>query len=393
MHCKDGRRLEVSICVAIAPGRLSNYTKVVRICPRYVIVNQLPRPIRIWQDNSVLHPNQPVERSLKINESEKWIFAPERSNKLVTFNRYNALFGEKTTIGSDADLLTDSTANKDAHYIATVYPSELVAFHLPDTRIDRLLRIEYGSAWNLSSSIPVDVTGEYYITLTRAVDLRLLPHVSTRAAPIYTVTIPSPGKEWDGELGAWLETDYGREIIVKGVKEGSFASYWTDITVGDELISIDNIRVEEFTFEQAMKFMKARLASIKDVTSESNQMNRTFQRKPFRGDNQANEPTDHVKLTFMTLEERIRSLRRKAVVGHVESNSPVCKRDISSQNEQAEIDTNQAKHLVADAKFYFQSIFLFVREPNTLDPPHIIRNRSRKWAVSNRSDNQLHQPS
>ena len=40
MHCKDGRRLEVSISVSIAPGRLSNYTKIVRICPRYVVYNQ-----------------------------------------------------------------------------------------------------------------------------------------------------------------------------------------------------------------------------------------------------------------------------------------------------------------------------------------------------------------
>lgn len=45
MHCKNGRGLEVSVSVGIAPGRLSNYTKIVRICPRYVIVNQLSRPI------------------------------------------------------------------------------------------------------------------------------------------------------------------------------------------------------------------------------------------------------------------------------------------------------------------------------------------------------------
>lgn len=45
MHCKNGRGLEVSVSVSIAPGRLSNYTKIVRICPRYVIVNQLSRPV------------------------------------------------------------------------------------------------------------------------------------------------------------------------------------------------------------------------------------------------------------------------------------------------------------------------------------------------------------
>lgn len=45
MHCKDGRGLEVSVSISIAPGRLSNYTKIVRICPRYIVVNQLPTAI------------------------------------------------------------------------------------------------------------------------------------------------------------------------------------------------------------------------------------------------------------------------------------------------------------------------------------------------------------
>lgn len=45
MLCKDGRGLEVNVSISIAPGRLSNYTKIVRICPRYIVVNQLPRTI------------------------------------------------------------------------------------------------------------------------------------------------------------------------------------------------------------------------------------------------------------------------------------------------------------------------------------------------------------
>jgi hypothetical protein len=45
MHCKDGRGLEVSVSVSVAPGRLGSFTKIVRICPRYIVVNQLPFPI------------------------------------------------------------------------------------------------------------------------------------------------------------------------------------------------------------------------------------------------------------------------------------------------------------------------------------------------------------
>jgi hypothetical protein len=45
MHCKDGRGLEVSASVSVAPGRLGSFTKIVRICPRYIVVNQLPFPI------------------------------------------------------------------------------------------------------------------------------------------------------------------------------------------------------------------------------------------------------------------------------------------------------------------------------------------------------------
>ena len=45
MHCKDGRGLEVSVSVSVAPGRLGSFTKIVRFCPRYIVVNQLPFPI------------------------------------------------------------------------------------------------------------------------------------------------------------------------------------------------------------------------------------------------------------------------------------------------------------------------------------------------------------
>lgn len=384
MHCKDGRRLEVSISVAIAPGRLSNYTKVVRICPRYVILNQLSRSIRLWQDSSIIHPNKPVEHSLQVqvNESEKWTFSNPNSNQ-ESCNEYKSLFGEKIVISVDDESLVDTTAHQDACYIATIHPSELHTFHLPDTRIDRLMRIDYGSSWNLSSSFPADVTGIYDLTITRAMDLRLLPQVSSRAAPVYTVTLPPRDKEWNGELGAYFETDWDRErsLIVKGVREGSFASYWTDITVGDELVSIDGIPVEEYTFEDAMKLLKSRLSATKDKSETLAQFNRHFQQ---RKKAKAPETSDHIRLTFMTLEERMRNLRRKALMGRVSRSTMHSRRNILSNIDSSPNDMNmhQTKDLRIDMKFLFQSIFVFVHERKTIDPPHIIRNRSLQWAVS-----------
>ena len=266
MHCKDGRKLEASVSISIAPGRLSNYTKIVRICPRYIVVNQLPRPIRLWQDNSIHHPNLAVEHSSKsTSESEKWVFSntPHETPGGI-INQYELLFGSPTVIdcseeASDMDART--TAHRDACFIATVHPSELVAFHLPDTRLERLLRVDYGPSWYLSPSFAADIPGEYVLAMSPSRDLRMLPHVTSRGAPVYSVTFPPPNNNvWSGELGVWFETDpWGREraLIVKGIKEGSYSSYFTDIIVGDQLIMIGDISVEQLTFDQAMKYLKS----------------------------------------------------------------------------------------------------------------------------------------
>ena len=66
MHVKDGRSLEISLSISVAPGRLSQYTKIVRFSPRFVMVNKVPRDstlfshhksrsISLWQDSSLLH--------------------------------------------------------------------------------------------------------------------------------------------------------------------------------------------------------------------------------------------------------------------------------------------------------------------------------------------------
>ena len=119
-----------------------------------------------------------------------------------------------------------SNAHVGALFIATAAPSDIIPFHLPDTRADRQLRIDFGTShWNLTSSFPADVAQEYQLKVTRAIDLRLLKHVSTRASPQYKVELPpraAQGKlrsPWDGELGVWFETDWeDGHIIVKGTK-------------------------------------------------------------------------------------------------------------------------------------------------------------------------------
>ena len=258
MICKDGRGLEVSVSISVAPGRLSNYTKIVRICPRYVVVNQLSHPVRLWQDNSLLHPNQVAESSDVAFESRKWIFAD--GNDPGVIRQYEPLFGAPTVIdiNEESGIPSETSAHHNACYIATIRPSELTAFHLPDTRLERLLRVELGFGWNLSSSFPADTAGQYVLSMDRARDVQTLPHVSTRAAPIFNVVLPPPDAKWNGELGIWFETDWGRDrsLIVKGTKDGSFASYFTDIVVGDELVLIDDVPVTQFTFDEAMKHLK-----------------------------------------------------------------------------------------------------------------------------------------
>lgn len=122
-------------------------------------------------------------------------------------NQYELLFGNATYIDSDENdsgMSAQTTAHQDACYIATVRPAEVVAFHLPDTRLERLLRVDIGPSWYLSPSFAADVTGEHVLAMSKARDLRMLPHVSSRGAPVYTVTLPPMNNVWNGELGVYF---------------------------------------------------------------------------------------------------------------------------------------------------------------------------------------------
>ena len=201
---------------SVAPGFLSAYTKIVRFSPRFVLVNKLRQPIRLWQDSSLLHPSYEFvipEGTIEKRVPPRWQFKNTVQNQstqgsqdpLLLVNQYENLFGRPATIDESqmSDMPSATTAHRLALYIASVRKSEFCPFHLPDSRGDPQLRIDLGGSWNLTASFGADAIGENTFHVTRALDLRLLDHVTTRASPQYTITLPPPGEDgqWDGELG------------------------------------------------------------------------------------------------------------------------------------------------------------------------------------------------
>ncbi len=354
-----------------------------------------------------------MEHSYKdITESQKWAFADSQERFHGIINQYELLFGSPTLIGCEDEIGMDphTTAHRDACYIATVRPSELVAFHLPDTRLERSLRIDFGPNFYLSPSFAADIPGEYILTISPARDLRMLPHVSSRGAPVYSVSIPSTDQpdHWSGELGVWFETEpWGseRSLIVKGIKPGSYASNFTDIAVGDEMIMIDATPVDSLTFDEAMKYMKSRLAAANEFRDGSaNRSPRPLQlqlmmskkKKRIQRTEDKNSSADNiVTLTFLTQEERLRRLRHSAVsknavkpIGKNPNISEVLKSEMVQEIDHASSSKQGAcsDEVLVDMKFLFQSVFVFLRAPDPTDPPHRIINRSLHWRVSDYVD-------
>lgn len=350
--CKEGRLLELSATVSVAPGFLAGYTKIIRFAPRYVVFNRLEEPIRLWQDSSVIRSmnedRSTISNQVQVGkESRKWRYASEDRHAEGKVNQYESLFGRYTTL-NDTGHLDDTngsqgrqhisegtTAHRSALYISTVSPSELIPFTLPDSRAERQLRIDFGGAWRLTASFASDFPGEHTLSVSRVTDLRLLHHVATRAAPKYKIILPPPedvnSGEWDGELGVFFETEWGsqkdRRIVVKGTRRGKYAFNHTDIHVGDELLRIDGVSVLKLTFDEVMKKIKDRLGQIRAYRAreymENDQPRRGLRRLSLggnaailrKGQNEESERNirpPQLSLTFRTLEERLRKLRLKA---------------------------------------------------------------------------------
>lgn len=328
MHCKDGRALELSVVVTVAPDFLSSYTKIVRFLPRYVIVNCLPYPVRIWQDNSIFQPLL-ADHTGTQDKITKWRYSKGEGKRSPSkINQYEALWGRETRLDErEVGRMPNGTAAHGSElYITTVFPAEFIPFSLPDSRDERQLRVDLGNPWSLTASISADIPGDHALKIKRAVDLRVLPHVSTRSNPQYEVRLPpSGGNIFDGELGVWFETEWGtsRNLIVKAVRKYSYAFNETDVHVGDELLAIDGIPVSQMTFVEAMGMLRSRLSEVssKNVNEISRKRVPMQSRRSVANNRPGQEvfPGEPVifenkpfVLTFRTLEERRRKVRLKA---------------------------------------------------------------------------------
>ncbi|CAJ1965882.1 unnamed protein product [Cylindrotheca closterium] len=412
MQCKEGRSLELSVEVNVAPGFLSPYTKIVRFLPRYVVFNRLERPIRLWQDSSVFRPvnedrGAATETLQSSKLSRKWRYDFEESNLHEKINQYESLFGKPviiddrkgnkaSAIRGAATITEGTTAHKSAQYIASVGPSELAPFSLPDTRAERQFRVDLGGMWNVTSSFASELPGEHNLKISRATDLSLLKHVSTRAAPKYKIVLPPPDDatvgEWDGELGVFFETDWAgdRTIIVKGTKRGKYAYNHTDIHVGDELLRVDGVSVVRMSFAETMKLIKERLAYVASVRKQQKdaekQPKRGLRRLSLSGPTRrfsapffkqssyeegSNAKPAHLTLTFRTFEERLRKLRLKAGTGDGNLNLNLAQRRASGAVHPANIDG-----VSVEMKSWHNTMFVVIREQDQDNPLFRIQNRS-----------------
>lgn len=193
----DKGMLELAFKVMNGPGRLANYTKIIRFSPRFVVVNKLPKRVTLMQTNGFTY---------------------------------------------------------DDIKIVDVSSDHLTTFHLPSVYGERQLCIQMEGPWSRSVLFDVDHIGTHTFNITPEINFDKL-HVNTRGAPIYDVILDP------GEVGLYFETDWGgQDIIVKRVRPGSFAARKTDIQPGDVLIAIDAEEIDGRDFEGTMATLKAKQA-------------------------------------------------------------------------------------------------------------------------------------
>lgn len=185
--------LELSFKVNTAPGRLANYTKIVRFSPRFVVINKLLLPARIVQVNGF------------------------RSEQQVPID---------------------------------IAHGHLRPFHLPTLFGERQLAIQLNGPWERSVAIDIDKLNSYTMTINRKTDTSKLDHILTRGAPEYNVEFEN------GEIGIWFETDWDLKIVVMRLKPGSYAATRTDVTVGDVLLCVNGVPVEGQSFDEVMRRLK-----------------------------------------------------------------------------------------------------------------------------------------
>ena len=195
----DKGYLEMGFKCFVAPGRLANYTKIVRFMPKFVLINKLDVSIKLQQSTGFT--------------------------------------GERTEMEIQA--------------------GTLCPFHLPSVFSERCLSIQVDGPWNRTDTFGIESHGKNTLLVKRKSDVASLAHVNTRDAPEYTVNFPP-----QQEIGIWFETDWGENnIVVKNYRTNSWAYEQTDIQIGDALISIDEMEVDGHQFELAMKILHEKKAA------------------------------------------------------------------------------------------------------------------------------------
>lgn len=401
MHCKDGRALELTVIVTVAPGILSGYTKIVRILPRYLVLSMLPYAVRLWQDSSIFRPPSSENTADVAPRERKWRLQGEKSRKgSWRVNQYESLWGRDVVLDDRQvdNIAPGSRAHPSALYVTSLAPTEIVPFTLPDSRGERQLRIDLGGSWNLTASVSADVPGEHTLKLARGVDLKTTPHVSTRGSPEYVVKIrPEDVTQFSNELGVWFETEWGndRKLIVKAVKKDSFAFHETDIHVGDELLMIDGESVSRITFGEAMNKLRSRLVELPIAKTDTGRsMRRSSLRLVGFGRSTQTASTDAsngpLALTFRTVEERLRRVRLKAArVDDSAASAAAVEQGVASNGSPADsLDTiaeddpgtkPRPCYLKVELRTLQHSLFLLLREEKQV--PYQVHNRSIRSTI------------
>ena len=215
--------LEASFKIKGAPGKLGKYTKIIRFCPRFIVVNKLPMAVVLTQ-RTLLEAN--------------W---RDQNEEVVSGGNQNR----------------ESRASSQASMSLSVSAEHMRPFHFPGIDHDRLLAIDFvgEGCWASTPSFGLNHIGSFALRVPLRSDLSTLPYISTRLAPEYQVELPQ------GEVGIWFETDWDQcSIVVNGVKRGRYAYLKTDIEVGDQLIEIDGERVVGSEFDKAISTIRQKLA-------------------------------------------------------------------------------------------------------------------------------------
>jgi C2 domain/SHR-binding domain of vacuolar-sorting associated protein 13 len=399
LHCKDGRAVELNVVITVAPGVLANYTSIIRIVPRYAIVNNLPYPVRIWQDSSTFSNVGGSELTSK--KASKWR-SSIGDNDMSRINQYELLWGRPAVLNErqTAPAIGGTAARRSALYITTVYPSEIIPFCLPDSRGERQLRIDPGDPWDLSGSISTSKPGDFTLAMKQAVDSTAILHESSRASPHYEVRLPPHGTtSFDGDLGIWFESDYGANtgLIVKAIRKNSYCFNETEVHVGDELLYLNKIQLKGLAFDKAIDALKRHLFDLSsrrvddgNVATPIKHGRNSIIRKSLRYQKDKDQPQQtsaapSMVLTFRTVEERIRQVMIKAATtdtASYQSHEYFNRSRGSNETTRNGESSDSGFFIKAELKNYPRShlgLFLVLREESTA--PYELLNQSITYTI------------